>query len=212
MRTRSPLPVPPREETRERILAAAVRRFSTEGFNAASVDGICSDAGVSKGAFYYHFKSKQTLFLALLDDWLQSLEQSLDTMRGSTIPDTLILMTNMLPTVLDSAQDNLILWLEFWLQAVRDRTVWKATIAPYHHYRALFAKLVQDGIAEGTLRPTDPEATAQAIVSMAVGLFLQGILDPRGADWQNTARQSMQILMNGLLASSPPPTPRRKRS
>jgi hypothetical protein len=39
---------------------------------------------------------------------------------------------------------------------------------------------------------------AQAIVSMAVGLVLQGTLDPKGANWEKTARESMRLLMNGL--------------
>jgi hypothetical protein len=42
---------------------------------------------------------------------------------------------------------------------------------------------------------------AQVIVSLAVGLVLQGVLDPHGADWEKTARASMQILMNGLAKS-----------
>jgi hypothetical protein len=39
---------------------------------------------------------------------------------------------------------------------------------------------------------------AQVIVSMAVGLVLQGVLDPHGSNWELTARESMQILINGL--------------
>jgi hypothetical protein len=42
---------------------------------------------------------------------------------------------------------------------------------------------------------------AQVIVSLAVGLVLQGVLDPHGADWEKTARESMHILMNGLARS-----------
>jgi hypothetical protein len=36
------------------------------------------------------------------------------------------------------------------------------------------------------------------IVSLAVGLVLQGVLDPHSADWANVAKQSMQLLMNGM--------------
>ncbi len=39
------------EETRARILDAAVRKFAIAGYDAASVDDICAEAGVSKGAF-----------------------------------------------------------------------------------------------------------------------------------------------------------------
>ncbi len=188
------------EETRSRILEAAVERFSSAGYNAASVDDICSTAGVSKGAFYHHFPTKQAVFLALLQDWLKSLDQALESMRRDTVPETLVRMTDMLPLVFTTAQNRLPMFLEFWLQASRDETVWKATIAPYHHYTEIFADLIKVGMAEGTLKKTDPQAAAQAIVSMAVGLFLQGVLDPKGADWPQVAGHSMQILINGLAA------------
>ncbi len=186
------------EETRSRILNAAVKRFSNDGYNAASVDDICAEAGVSKGAFYHHFPTKQAVFLALLEDWLKTLDKALETMRRNSIPETLVQMTNMLPLVFGTAQDRLPMFLEFWLQASRDETVWNATIAPYHHYTDLFTKLIEEGIAEDSLRPMDPQMAAQAIVSMAVGLFLQGVLDPSGADWPKVAKQSMQTLIDGL--------------
>ena len=58
------------EETRARIMDAAVRRFSISGYDAASVDDICAEAGVSKGAFYHHYPTKQAIFLALMQGWL----------------------------------------------------------------------------------------------------------------------------------------------
>ena len=182
-------------------MQAAVRRFSSAGYDAASVDDICVEAGVSKGAFYHHFESKQTLFLSLLEDWLADLDRTMQAVRKATVPETLMQMTAMLPMAMGSARNRLGMWLEFWLQASRDKAVWKATIAPYRHYRDLFSKMIEQGIAEGAFKKVDPDSTAQAIVSLAVGLFLQSILDPKGADWQKTAEQSMQILMDGLMRS-----------
>ncbi len=186
------------EETRARILGAAVRRFSITGYDAASVDDICAEAGVSKGAFYHHFPTKQAIFLALMQDWLAMIEMGMGAVHKETVPETLITMTNLLPGVFAAAEDRLPMFLEFWLQASRDKTVWKAVIAPYRHYQEHFARLVEDGITEGSLKPTDPRVAAQVILSLAVGLVLQGVLDPHGADWEKTARESMQILMNGL--------------
>ena len=54
-------------ETRSRILQSAIDLFSKEGYDATGVAEICTAAGVSKGAFYHHFPTKQALFLALLD-------------------------------------------------------------------------------------------------------------------------------------------------
>jgi AcrR family transcriptional regulator len=188
------------EETRARIMDAAVRRFSISGYDAASVDDICAEAGVSKGAFYHHYPTKQAIFLALMQGWLGMIDLGLGAVRKDTVPETLVQMTNMLPGVFAAAEDRLPMFLEFWLRASRDEKVWKAVIAPYHHYQQVFAKLVEDGISEGSLKPADPQVAAQVIVSLAVGLVLQGVLEPHGADWEKTARESMQILMNGLAS------------
>ncbi|HRQ22849.1 MAG TPA: helix-turn-helix domain-containing protein, partial [Anaerolineales bacterium] len=66
------------EETRSRIIESAIKLFSARGFNAASVDDICKEAGISKGAFYHHFESKQALFLALLDGWLEIIDNAIE--------------------------------------------------------------------------------------------------------------------------------------
>ena len=186
------------EETRSRILDAAVKRFAIAGYDAASVDEICTEAGVSKGAFYHHFPTKQAVFLALMQGWLAMIDLGMEAVHQDSVPETLVTMTDLLPGVFAAAENRLPMFLEFWLQASRDETVWKAIIAPYRHYQEHFSKLIQAGMDEGSLKPVEPEVAAQVIVSLAVGLVLQGVLDPHGADWEKAARESMQILMNGL--------------
>jgi AcrR family transcriptional regulator len=186
------------EETRANILDAAVRQFALSGYAAASVDQICSDAGVSKGAFYHHFPSKQALFLALLEGWLKTIDKGLESMRQPTVPQTFVQMTGLLPAVFAAADSQLPVMLEFWLQASRDETVWESAISPYRHYHQVFTKLVEDGIAEGSLKPVDAKAAARVLVSMVIGLIFQGVFDPQSADWPEVAETSMKMLMNGM--------------
>ena len=186
------------EETRTHILEAALKRFAVHGYDAASVDQICSDAGVSKGAFYHHFPSKQDIFLELLQGWLGAIDAGFDAVRQPTVPETLMQMTSTLPAIFASADDRLLMFLEFWLQASRDEKIWEATISPYRHYREYFANLIQQGINEGSFSPVNPQSAAQMIVSLAVGLLLQGLLDPSGADWERVGRESMQVILKGL--------------
>jgi len=187
------------EETRTHILEAAIRRFANLGFSAASVDEICADAGVSKGAFYHHFPSKQALFLELLNEWLDTIDAGFEAARKETVPETLLAFTEMLPGIFAAADGRLPMFLEFWLQASRDETVWQATLAPYERYQDYFTRLVEQGQNEGSFRAEiDAPSAAKAIVALAVGLLLQGLLTAE-ADWQKTSRVSMEILLNGLM-------------
>lgn len=186
------------EETRSHILEAAVKQFSVNGYNKASVDSICDQAGVSKGAFYHHFKTKQDVFLALLDGWLQTFDKAIEASKDSSVPETFQMMTEYFPYMFQSASENLPMFLEFLLQASRDETIWQASIAPYRRYHKHFASLIKKGIAEGSFVDVNPDLAARLIVSAAMGLLLQSLLDPEGAKWEKVARETMQVMMAGL--------------
>ncbi len=187
------------EETRAKIMEAAVKLFSNQGYNKASVDDICAEAGISKGAFYHHFKSKQELFLALLDGWLQIIDQAIEASKDKTAPETFMQMTEAFPYIFGSAGANLPMFLEFWLQASRDKKIWDASIAPYRRYHKYFTSLIKKGVDEGSFVEIDPELASRMIVSTAMGLLLQSLLDPKGAKWEKVARDSTSLLVNSLL-------------
>ena len=188
------------EETHSRILRSAEECFGRYGYDGAGVAEICRRAGVTKGSFYHHFPSKQVLFLELLDRWLAELSTQLAAARteADTVPEGLLRMAEMDGPVFQVAGGQLPISLEFWIKAARDPAVWQATIAPYRQYRAFFSGMIEAGIAEGTLRPVDPDMAALVIVSMAAGLVLQGLLDPEGADWGEVAREGVRMLLDGL--------------
>jgi AcrR family transcriptional regulator len=187
------------EETRAKIMESAIKLFSNQGFNKASVDDICKEAGISKGAFYHHFKSKQELFLALLDGWLQTIDNAIDASRDKTAPETFMQMTKAFPYIFETAGEGLPMFLEFWLQASRDKKIWEASIAPYRRYHRYFTSLIKKGVDEGSFVEVDPELTSRMIVSTAMGLLLQSLLDPKGANWEKVARGSTSMLVNSLM-------------
>ncbi|MBS0200265.1 MAG: TetR/AcrR family transcriptional regulator [Proteobacteria bacterium] len=55
--------------SRQRLLDAALSEFRTRGYAATTVDDLCRAAGVSKGAFFHHFASKEALALAAVEYW-----------------------------------------------------------------------------------------------------------------------------------------------
>jgi AcrR family transcriptional regulator len=187
------------EETRSQIIKSAIKLFSNHGYTAASVDIICKDAGVSKGAFYHHFESKQALFLALLDGWLATIDKEIEASREQTVPETFLLMTEAFPFIFKTANEGLPMFLEFWLQASRDDKIWQASITPYRRYHKYFTALIKKGVDEGSFVEVDPEIASRLIVSTAMGLLLQSLLDPRGAKWEKVARESTTMLVSSLL-------------
>ncbi len=54
---------------RDKLLDAAIGLMRDRGYNATTVDHICVEAGVTKGAFFHHFKSKEAIAEAAVDEW-----------------------------------------------------------------------------------------------------------------------------------------------
>ena len=57
---------------RDKLLEAGVKLVRQQGFAGTSIDRLCSEAGVTKGAFFHHFASKEALGVALADYWSSS--------------------------------------------------------------------------------------------------------------------------------------------
>jgi len=82
------------EETRERILKAAMELFTEKPYHEVSMDEIAKKSGVSKGGLFHHFPSKyelaRSVLFKLLDDWLKELEERLDGLHGREMVPVLV--------------------------------------------------------------------------------------------------------------------------
>ena len=64
-------PQPPKATARKKLLDAALSLIREKGYSATSVDELCTHAGVTKGAFFHHFKSKDALAVAAANHWTE---------------------------------------------------------------------------------------------------------------------------------------------
>ena len=145
------------------------------------------------------FRNQAGAFLALLDGWLQTIDSAIEASKDKTAPETFMQMTEAFPYLFETAGEGLPMFLEFWLQASRDKKIWEASIAPYRRYHKYFTSLIKKGVEEGSFVEVDPELTSRMIVSTAMGLLLQSLLDPKGAKWEKVARESTNLLVNSFI-------------
>jgi AcrR family transcriptional regulator len=187
-------------DTQQRIMQSARDLFASVGYDATGVSQICEMAKVSKGAFYHHFPSKHALFMALLKEWLDTLDKEAIVRHpeDKDVPSTIERMATSANFIFTDGQGQFPMFLEFWQQSMRDEVVWEETKQPFLKYFYYFSKLVEDGVREGSLREVDSAAAARAILGLALGIILQGMLYPQQADWKVELQNSMNLLLRGM--------------
>jgi TetR/AcrR family transcriptional repressor of nem operon len=74
-------------ETRSRLLDAARDVIRAQGYAATTVDDICAAAGVTKGAFFHHFESKERLGIAAVEQFGAMASALFGTAPYNTYPD-----------------------------------------------------------------------------------------------------------------------------
>lgn len=188
-------------DTRNAILTASLDLFCEHGYDATGVAQICQQAQISKGAFYHHFSSKQDLFIALMDTWLESVDGYFEdaSQSAQTAPQALENMAAISGGLFEALEGGFPILLEFWTQASRNPAVWEQAVAPYQRYLSFFSNLFQSGVDEGSFDPAlNPEHAARLLTSMVMGLLLQATFDPASADWQAVTMFGIHMIVNGM--------------
>ena len=196
------------EETRIALLREAEELFASRGYDSVSVEEICEKAEVSKGGFYYHFSSKEALFLELLDRWLSRLDEELKVIEStsSSVEEALERMVDLAYFLIEQAESSgeaphtflsaPSILFEFWNRARQEEKVWQGAISYFERYRRFFLEILKKGREKGEfLLPEDKlELYSQVLVSLAVGVFLQAALDPRRRDWKGTLKSMLRLI------------------
>ncbi len=159
---------------RAQILEAALHCFGEKGLHAARMDDIAHASGLSKGAIYFHFESKDEIFRALFHAFEEALFTDWDALpRGSAL-ETLRAIGQIALEKLLQLRPLLAAWTEFLRQPES-----RAHMAEvYRQSRARIAATVRAGIDSGELRETSPEHVAAVLTALIEGLLLQAFVDP----------------------------------
>jgi len=170
-----------RQQTRTRLLEAAVQVFSRRGYQAATVDEIAEAAGYSKGAVYSNFSSKEELFLELLDQRFALERANWPGIANLIVPagEPILDEVDHYIEAIRSDRDWVILLMEFMLYALRDEKVWRLVQPRIHALQQDMQATLVELYAARQLQPELPiEMLPHAVISLGVGLSLQYFMDP----------------------------------
>jgi len=186
-----------RIQTKNNILKAAAECFAEYGFEVTDVNKICKKVGLTKGAFYHHFSSKQELFLELLDRWINKVANQLDSahLESKDTLKILINITEKIQPVFEEVDSQLPLFLELYIKAIWEPELKKVVIKSYQKFLNFFTDIIEKGIKEGSIKQACAEDVAKILFSITIGLLIQGLLNPQSTDWGDLAKKSFVLLL-----------------
>ncbi|XID94059.1 TetR/AcrR family transcriptional regulator [Paenibacillaceae bacterium WGS1546] len=159
------------ERTKKRVAEAAKALFAQKGYKATSIEDIVSATGSSAGNIYYHFKSKEGLFLYLLDEWDREWEQRWLEKEPlyPTTKDKLFGMAEQL--VLDNLNHPLTKAAdEFYNNAEKASDVEERMAEMLAGYVSFNRKLLQEGVDRNEFARRDADNMAVILDSLIIGL------------------------------------------
>lgn len=193
---------------RARILEAGVRIFQEHGFRRASMHDIAAAAGLSSGAIYTWYPSKEALFLAAFAALVSGEEQALVaaiTADRPTAERIGLAMDYFIEVAAARPQDDVRgagpgFLLHAWANADDSPELRTQLLGRRAQLRSLARLIITDGIARGDLAPdVDAEGLAGAIPSMLDGLLLQRAELGDAFDPADARRQAYAVI-DAILA------------
>lgn len=170
----------PRAATREAVLRAAVRTFGEHGFAQSSLEQVAAAAGLSRGAVYSNFASKDELFLALFQ---QTIGERLHQISSTAMAqDSASGAGRAMSETFERNPEVHLLLMEFWMRAARDEGVREHFLTHRLEIRAAVVELLLTREADwGTRLPLPADELAIGVVALFNGFGLEHLMDPDDA-------------------------------
>ena len=199
-------------KTRKRILASALSLFVKKGYDKTTFTDIASRLGMTKGAVYWHFESKEKLLVTLLDEMLNKFRRQIseylppggdfESLTFQAVADMMV--SNAARVVGDAKGTAFFLlvheqvkWSDASMASVRDDLMRNPRFGPW----AAFRKAVENDIRTGRARAdADPVQVATVCMSMWDGLVHARIAKVLMCDLEETLRNSYAAVQKAISA------------
>jgi AcrR family transcriptional regulator len=188
------------EQTRTRILEYAAAAFARDGYAGTSLNDVVRESGLTKGAFYFHFGSKEELALAAFRHKQQQLLEraaAVATAQPDALAELAAVLRARVRLYAEDPSARCVLRIGAELGATAGPG---SEFASYQEATIeTFADIVRRGQREGTVRGgLDPRAVGEAIFAAVVGTDRISRLLADGADIERRTEELVDLLVHGI--------------
>jgi len=196
-----------RAANRRRLLDAAREVFGLRGYHDATIEEIADVSGLSNGAVYYNFKSKDELFFAIFDEHIEArIELTRRFFGGGQATDEATeaqvraAATEAARAIEDPREWTL--FFEFVAHAGRHPAFRKEFRHRLRTMQQVLAQVVEERAAAlGAELPLPPDSVSMAISALAQGLAIHRIMDPKAVP-DELHGQLVVFMLRGMAESA----------
>lgn len=184
-------------ERKPQILAAAIKVFTRKGFEAARMEDIAAEAGLSIGGVYWYFKGKDEVIVGIMQAIIDADVKGLRDLLAApgTVQDRLAQYVRV--TITEAVASTPLMY-ELYSLAQRDAKVRKHIRLFFTAYRDVLAEFVQQGIDRGEFRTVDTTLVATTLAALYEGMLEMTMLDPKNVDAETMLLGALDLLLVGL--------------
>jgi len=190
------------EETRRKIVLAALELFVSKGYHATSITDIVNKVGLTKGSLYAHFKSKGDILQLIIERYkviyIDEMVRSANDCEGNAL-DKLHRCISFSARFV-SEHENLCVFLTFLTTELKTDVDFEPLLkAVYRDYRSFILGIIDQGIAQGVLDETiDPNLAALTFMILHDGVLHQWVLNRNLIDGREYVKTLRKIFFYGL--------------
>jgi AcrR family transcriptional regulator len=167
------------------------------------MDDIVAESGLSKGAIYWYFDSKEAIIVAILDRifyWETAhIQKNISSDLGAAKQLELFVQASI--EEMHKIEPLMPLFFDFWTRSLRNPTINQAIKRYYQLFLEIIEPIIQQGISTGEFRPVDVKQSAMTIGAALEGTILMWAYFPKIIDFDKQFRITLDILLQGLVAN-----------
>jgi len=197
-----------RQARQEQILQAARQVFADQGFHNTRMSDIAQATGVSQGTLYHYFRSKDELFLAVLNVWNQQIKSVVEQLPVADVhvTDKFWMVNQLAVNFFETGQDLLPVLVEYWAYLLHNPEAAANFREFYETMQESFREIIREGVDAGEFKPVDVDlASALPLIILDGVTLLTAIL---GKDFMQPVEQvklAQQLVFEGFLTQAEPP-------